>query len=97
MIFGAVIGANNIAHAGGFLAGAVLGFVVPPRWLRRGVARGSDYVIGAVSVVVLVAALVLVLHPPASSDAWARAYADQIKAYRNAAAAAAARAPANER
>jgi rhomboid protease GluP len=91
MIFGAVIGANNIAHAGGFVAGALLGFLIPPRWLRRGVARGSDYVIGTVSVVVLVATFVLVLHPPASSDAWARAYADQLKAYRHAAAAAAAR------
>ncbi len=93
MIFGVLIHANNTAHAAGFVSGAVLGFLVPARWLRRGHARGSDYVIGLASLVALAVTFALVLHPPASSDAWARANAAQIKAYR---AAAAARPPADD-
>jgi rhomboid protease GluP len=87
MIFGVLIHANNTAHAAGFVAGAVLGFLMPPRWLRRGQARGTDYAIGLASVAVLVVAFALVLHPPASSEAWARAHAARVKAYRDAAAA----------
>ena len=87
MIFGVIIRANNTAHAAGFVAGAVLGFLMPPRWLRRGYARGSDHAIGLVSLAALAVAFALVLHPPASSDAWARAHAAQVKAYRDAAAA----------
>ena len=89
MIFGVMIRANNTAHAGGFVSGAVLGFFMPPRWLRRGFVRGSDVAIGCVSMAVLALAFALVLHPPASSDAWARAHSAQLRAYREAAAAAA--------
>ena len=87
LIFGVLIRANNTAHAAGFLSGAVLGFLMPPRWLRRGQARGTDYALGAISLAVLAIAFALVLHPPASSDAWAQAHAAQRKAYRDAAAA----------
>ena len=87
MIFGILVHANNTAHAAGFLTGGVLGFLMPPRWLRSGHARGGDYAIGLVSLAALVVAFALVLRPPASSDAWARAYAAQVKAYRDAAAA----------
>jgi rhomboid protease GluP len=89
MIFGVMIRANNTAHAAGFIAGAVLGFVMPPRWLRRGLVRGNDVAIGCVGLAALVVASALVLHPPASSDAWARAHAAQLRAYREAAASAA--------
>jgi rhomboid protease GluP len=87
MIFGLVISANNTAHAGGFLSGAALGFLMPPRWLRRGLIRGGDYVIGGISLTALCVSFVLVLHPPATSDAWARAHAAELRAYRAAAAA----------
>jgi hypothetical protein len=87
MIFGAVIGANNVAHAAGFIAGAVLGYVMPARWLRRGQVRGSDVAIGLLGVGALALAFVLVLRPPASSEAWARAHAAQLRAYQQAAAA----------
>jgi hypothetical protein len=89
MIFGVMIHANNTAHAGGFVSGAVLGFLMPPHWLRRGFVRGTDYAIGGLSVAALAIAFALVLHPPASSEAWARAYAAKWRAYHEAAAAAA--------
>jgi rhomboid protease GluP len=88
MIFGVMIRANNTAHAGGFISGALLGFFMPARWLRRGYVRGSDVAIGALSVAALAVAFVLVLHPPASSDTWARAYAAKWRAFHEAAAAA---------
>jgi hypothetical protein len=61
---------------------------MPARWLRRGYVRGSDVAIGALSVAALAVAFVLVLHPPASSDTWARAYAAKWRAFHEAAAAA---------
>lgn len=84
MIFGAVIGANNVAHAAGFIAGAVLGYVMPARWLRRGQVRGSDVAIGLLGIGALALAFLLVLRPPASSEAWARAHAAQLRAYQQA-------------
>jgi rhomboid protease GluP len=88
MIFGLLIRANNVAHAAGFCAGAVLGFFMPPRWLRRGFARGSDVAIGFASVAALIVAFALVLRPPASSESWARAHAAQARMYREAGATA---------
>jgi rhomboid protease GluP len=82
MIFGAVVRANNIAHAAGFMSGGLLGLLMPPRWLHRGFLRGSDVVLGLVAVAVLVASFVLVLHPPASSAAWADAYAAALRGLR---------------
>jgi rhomboid protease GluP len=81
MVFGAMVGANNVAHAAGFAAGAVLGFVMPARWLRRGRRGGSDVAIGLLSLAALGLAFALVLRPPTSSEAWARAYAAQVRAY----------------
>ena len=79
MLFGLMVHANNIAHAAGFLSGGILGFVMPPRWLRRGLVRGSDVAIGALAVAALVVAFALVLHPPDSSEAWAKSYAAAIR------------------
>jgi len=91
MIFGMLIGANNVAHAAGFVAGALLGYVMPARWLRRGHLRGSDIAIGILGWAALALAFVLVLRPPASSEAWARAHAEKLRAYEQAAAAVRAR------
>jgi len=85
MLFGVMVGANNVAHAAGFLFGGVLGFTMPLRWLRRGFVRGSDVVIGGIGLAGLVVAFVLVLHPPANSEAWAKAHAAAMRAYREAA------------
>jgi rhomboid protease GluP len=79
MIFGVMVRANNVAHAAGFLAGAVFGFLMPPRWLRRGCVRGGDVVLGVVGTAALAIAFALVLRPPASSEAWAEAYAAQVR------------------
>jgi rhomboid protease GluP len=86
MVFGAFIGANNVAHAAGFVAGALLGYIMPPRWLRRGQVRGSDVAIGFLGLAALGLAFALVLRPPASSEAWARMHAAQLRAFEQAAA-----------
>jgi hypothetical protein len=80
MIFGILVHANNVAHAGGFLSGGLLGFVMPPRWLRRGFLRGSDVAIGALAMAALAVSFALVLRPPASSEAWANSYARAARA-----------------
>jgi rhomboid protease GluP len=87
MVFGMFVGANNLAHAAGFLSGALLGFVMPARWLRRGQVRSSDVAIGVLGLAALALAFALVLRPPASSEAWARAHAASVRAYQQAAAA----------
>jgi rhomboid protease GluP len=80
MIFGVLVHANNTAHAAGFLSGAVLGFLMPPRWMRHGLLRGSDVAIGGLAVAALAVAFALVLRPPASSEAWAKSYAAALRA-----------------
>jgi rhomboid protease GluP len=75
MIFGMLVHANNTAHAAGFLSGGILGFLMPARWLRRGLLRGSDVAVGALAVAALVVAFALVMSPPTSSEAWAKSYA----------------------
>ena len=80
MIFGVLVHANNTAHAAGFLSGAALGFLMPPRWLRRGLMRGSDVAIGGLAVAALAIAFALVLRPPASSEAWAKSHAAAVRA-----------------
>jgi rhomboid protease GluP len=89
MVFGAFVGANNLAHAAGFISGAVLGFIMPARWLRRSKARSGDIALGLVGLAALGLTFALVLRPPASSEAWARMHAAQLRAYKQAAAAAA--------
>ncbi len=74
MVFGVVVHANNMAHAAGFLSGGIVGFFMPPRWLRRGLVRGGDVAIGVSGLAALAIAFALVLHPPASSEAWAKSY-----------------------
>lgn len=80
MVFGFLIHANNIAHAGGFVSGALLGFVMPPRWLRKGYLRGSDLALGLLGFAGTVTAFALVMHPPKSSEAWANAYEAERRA-----------------
>ena len=80
MIFGVMVHANNIAHAGGFFSGAILGIVMPPRWLRRGYVRGSDVAIGTLALAALILSFSLVLRPPDSSEAWATDYASAMRA-----------------
>jgi rhomboid protease GluP len=82
VIFGVLVHANNVAHAGGFLSGAVLGFAMPPRWLRHGLLRGSDVAVGVLAIAALAITFALVLHPPASSEAWAKSYAAAVRAAR---------------
>ncbi len=81
MIFGVMVHANNVAHAAGFLSGGVFGFLTPARWLRRGLLRGSDMAIGALAVAALVVSFGLVLHPPKTSEAWAKSYGAALRAY----------------
>jgi hypothetical protein len=54
---------------------------MPPRWLRRGLLRGSDVAIGALAMAALIVTFALVLRPPASSEAWAKAYAQAARTW----------------
>ena len=60
LIFGLVAGADNGAHVGGFLAGAVMGFFLPPTTTSRQPARDQRIwdILAIVSVVVVVVAFV---------------------------------------
>jgi membrane associated rhomboid family serine protease len=69
MVFGLVIGANNIAHAAGFLVGAALGFTTPAKWLRRDVLRPLDILLGMVGLAAACITVALIIHPPAGSHA----------------------------
>jgi len=80
MIFGAMVRANNIAHAAGFISGGLLGILMPPRWLRRGHRKRSDFLLGLLAGLALVTAFALVMHPPASSEAWAKGHGAHLLA-----------------
>jgi len=79
MLFGLMVHANNIAHTAGFLSGGILGFAMPPRWLRHGLLRTSDVAIGGLAVAALAVAFALILRPPTSSEAWAQSYAAAMR------------------
>jgi membrane associated rhomboid family serine protease len=66
--FGLFVGADNGAHAGGFVAGAVLGFLLPARW---NVPRGARPFLAALDFAGLLAAgacVFLALVPPAMPE-----------------------------
>jgi rhomboid protease GluP len=83
MIFGFFVHANNTAHVAGFVMGGVLGYFIPARWLRRGRMRGSDMVIGALAFAMFAVSVALVLHPPSSSDQWAKGHAAAVRRWRH--------------
>ena len=60
LIFGLVAGADNGAHVGGFLAGAVMGFFLPPTTTSRQPARDRRIwdILAIVSLVVVIVAFV---------------------------------------
>jgi rhomboid protease GluP len=81
MVFGMVIGANNIAHAGGFAVGALLGYLTPSRFLRRSVVRPADIVLGLVGMIAALATVALILRPPASSSTHMAAATQEAEQY----------------
>jgi rhomboid protease GluP len=74
-VFGILVNANHVAHGGGFLLGAVLGYLTPSRLLRRSIIRPADVLLGVVGLAAAAVAVALVIRPPASSQHWARAIA----------------------
>jgi membrane associated rhomboid family serine protease len=66
MLFGFFIGANNWAHAGGFVAGGGFGLAVDPRWLKRRALRPVVAIVGIAGVLGCFAATWAVIDPPAS-------------------------------
>ncbi len=84
MIFGFFIGANNVAHAAGFLGGGVLGYLLPARARGRTVVPGTaDVIMGLVGGAAALACIALALFPPASSKLWAQQFASQYGGYEN--------------
>lgn len=63
MVFGFMIGADNAAHAGGFLSGAVLGFLSRPKWEPRR-ASGFDWILSLAGALAALGTVLLVLFPP---------------------------------
>jgi membrane associated rhomboid family serine protease len=62
MVFGFFIHADNVAHAVGFISGALLGLVSRPRWERPRVAL--DGFLSLVGAVLAIGTVWLVLFPP---------------------------------
>jgi hypothetical protein len=69
--------ANHVAHAGGFLLGAVMGYITPSRSIRRNIVRPADVLLGAIGLAAAVVSVALVIRPPASSRTWARSIAEE--------------------
>lgn len=64
MVFGLLVGADNAAHAGGFLAGAALGLVSRPVWSQGPAARRFAPLFGLVGFAAAATSVALVLKPP---------------------------------
>ncbi len=71
MIFGYFIGADNAAHGVGFVSGAVLGFVLRPRWWETGPLRALGFVLDLAGLAAAGACVYLALVPPALPAAFA--------------------------
>jgi membrane associated rhomboid family serine protease len=65
LFFGLFINADNRAHLGGFISGAIVGFAVRPAWLRARGAAPVRFVSGLVGLAAAVASVWLALAPPA--------------------------------
>ena len=63
LIFGFVIGADNRAHAGGFVAGGLLGLAVPAAAMRKTAARRIGIALGVVALLGSVATVAAILYP----------------------------------
>ncbi len=63
MVFGFAIGANNMAHAAGFVSGAALGLVVQPRYRRRTAPGPLTTASAIVSLLVVVISAAVALAP----------------------------------
>jgi len=64
MAFGWFIGADNAAHGVGFVSGAVLGFVIRPRWWESGPLRILGLLADLAGLAAAVACVFLALFPP---------------------------------
>jgi rhomboid protease GluP len=64
LVFGYFIRADNGAHAAGFVAGAVVGYLLPPETLRRPGLRPLAFALDALGVAAAVLAVTLVLLAP---------------------------------
>lgn len=66
LVFGYFIGADNYAHAGGFVAGAVLGLAVPAKAMVKPWPRRVGVVLGVLALAAAVATVYLTFVPPMS-------------------------------
>ncbi len=71
MLFGFAIHANNWAHGGGFLSGALIGYAYRPRDLEMERKGTSNVVLGLVGMGVTLVLVYLCLSPPAAQVAGA--------------------------
>lgn len=66
VVIGLMIGADNRAHVGGFVAGAVFGLTVPARWITSRAARPLVVVLGVLAIAATVAGTALAMAPRVS-------------------------------
>lgn len=70
LVFGYFIGADNVAHAVGFVVGAAFGLLVPPIWITQGRGQRVGSVLGAIGIVVALATVAATLAPLSSMPVW---------------------------
>jgi len=68
-VFGWVMGADNQAHAVGFVAGALFGLAVPPLWITRMRGRRLGVALGALGAAAAIATTVAALVPLSTARA----------------------------
>jgi membrane associated rhomboid family serine protease len=78
-LFGVLFNANHVAHFAGFLAGGLLGYLTPARWLRREVLRPLDVSMGALGLAAAALTAVLVVRPPSSAGSWMQAHTAEVE------------------
>lgn len=71
MLFGLVVGANNVAHGAGFIAGALIGLAFKPERIEKTKGSMASAVMGIVGSLVCGLCVMLTLVPPGSSRALA--------------------------
>ncbi len=74
MVFGIFFRANHVAHAVGFVAGALIGFAFQPEKLQKTRRTVSAMAMGVVGTVACLAFIMIALFPPEASRAYAANY-----------------------
>lgn len=70
VVFGFFIGADNVAHVGGFVAGGAFGYLSPPSWQRRAGPSPRWATLGLLAGVLAVLSVLACLWPLSGPPPW---------------------------